>query len=120
MKKVKLDPVRTINNKCFRIPSEDGKGLVDSDNLVELLKLLVFNLPPDKLTMKDSISAHRFIQQCDASENGYLALEEAEHDWVKDIVEKNAPRIYGINACMIKDGLDNFDRLHEPNKKSEE
>ncbi len=127
MKRVKLETITTIEGKPFRIPEtdSDGQAILENDkpkmkeaSLVDLLRLFIFNLPPAQLTMQDSIEAHRLFDQIKKATDGFLPIEEAEHDWLKKKLEDVGPKIFGISACMIKNALDNFERLHEPKNKA--
>ena len=126
MKKVKNETVKSIQGKPFRIPETDGDGqavMVEDKpkmkdaKMVDLLRVLVFNLPLGKITMEDSIHAHRLFEQMDKASEGFIPIEDAEHDWLKKSTENFGPQIFGINACMVKEALDDFERLHEPKSK---
>lgn len=131
--------VETIFGKPFRINDykhlskeiayrcehcgKDSKVLepkfIEEAGMIDLLTFLVMfgfgrEKPP---TMKDSIEAGRFMEQVRQTKNSVLELEEAEHDWVKEKVEELGPVMYGINASVIRDFLDNFERLHEKKEK---
>ncbi len=126
MKQVKQTLIQTIEGKQLQMPDMDemGKPVIQEDgpkmkdaNLKDLLRLLIFTMPADKITMEDSIHAHRFFNQVSAATNGTLPIEDAEHDWIKKKVAEYGPRIFGINAVMVQEALDDFDRLHDPKKK---
>jgi hypothetical protein len=125
MKKIPVaEKPKTIFGKPFRIvdfdanpkPDEEQK-FIEEASAVELLTLMVYGIPRDKLTMKDSIEAGRFMEQLRASVDGMLILEEAEHDWIKKMVDTFGTSVYGVNASVLADILDSFERLHE--KKEE-
>ena len=123
MKKVKNALIKNVEGKSFRIPETDkdgeqifetsGKAKLKDARLVDLLKIIVFNLPADKITMQDSIDAKRFFDQIQESSGDILGLEEHTHDWITKKVEDFGPRYFGVNAVMIKTALDDFERLHE-------
>ena len=128
MKKVKNEKATTIEGKPLRIPETnsegdaiiiDGKPKMRQANLKDLIRLLIFNLPLGKFTMEDSIIAHRVFQQIDhvSATDGYLPIEDNEHKWLLKVVNDFGPSIFGVNAVMVKDALDNFERLHEPKIK---
>lgn len=117
MKRVKLEPVKTIKGKPFRIPQMDAEDedapLKETTKLVDLLELLIFGIPRPKLTMKDSIEGGRLYEQLQGAKDGILALEDEEHKWAEKMVEEHAPQLFGVNATQIKDALDNFERKYE-------
>lgn len=117
MKKVMLEPVRTIMGKPFRIPRIDSDSeepeIITTTKLVDLLKLIIFSIPRQKLTMQDSIHGTNLYNQLLEAKDGVVNIEEAEHDWIKKKVEEFAPQFFGVNAVRIKDALDNFERKHE-------
>lgn len=120
-----VDKPLTIFGKPFRImdynePStQDGQPqFIEEATMLDLLTLMVYGIPRDKLTMKDSIEAGRFINQVREAKDGVLALEEAEHDWIVKMVNDHGTSVFGVNASVIHDFLDSFERLHE--KKAEE
>ena len=126
MKKFKNDTIKTIQGKPFRIPDTnsddepiivDGKPKMKDARLSELLRLLVFNLPLQQLTMKDSIEAQRLFEQMSKSTDGHFSIEDAEHKWIKGKVEDIGPQILGVSAVMVQEALDSFERLHEPKEK---
>lgn len=123
MKNIILEDMKTIKGEPFQVPdpnSEEPK-LKDTTDLVELLELLVFNLPRAKLTMKDSIEAGRIYQQFqEGRENGILKLEDEEHKWMREKVNEFGPLMYGINAAILYEALDHFERKHEPKDKKTE
>ena len=121
MKKVRLSVVHTIEGKSFHIPEtdgdgqavlEDGKPKMREASIKDLIRIMVFNLPPDKISMADSISAHRVMEQMAHASDGVLSLEEAEHDWLKKRTDDFGPRVFGVNAVMVKLALDDFERAH--------
>lgn len=117
MKRIPLDKIKTIVGKPFGIPGTDGKT-EDCTDLRKLLQLLVFNLPRQDLTMKDSLEAQRLIRQIDASDGKVLEIEEAEHDWIVEKVKDFGPLVFGVNAVVLKDALDNFERIKKPKDKA--
>lgn len=121
MKNIILEEMKTIKGEPFQVPdpnSEEPK-LKDTTDLVELLELLVFNLPRAKLTMKDSIEAGRVYQQFqETRENGILKLEDEGHRWMREKVNEFGPLMYGINAAILYEALDHFERKHEPKDKA--
>ena len=116
MKRINLKTVLSITGKPMLAPKE-GEEEPTEANIADLLKILVFSLPPAKLTMQDSIEAHRLMKQIDAATDSILELEEGTHDWAKKKVEEFAPQIYRVNAVMLRDALDDFERAHEKAEK---
>ena len=120
--------VETIFGKPFRIidynhtpeSADEEPKFIDKATMVDLLTLMVYGIPRDKLTTKDSIEAGRFVTQLRQSKDGVLALEEAEHDWIKDVVDKHGTSVFGVNTTVIIDLLDSFERLHEKKEKQQE
>lgn len=132
MKRIKLESVKTITGKEFRIPDindepADGevpKTFMTSD-LVELLKVIVFSIPRQKITMQDSIHGSNLYRQLQQVEDEVLAIEDGEYTWLKKTVDDYASMIYGVSAANIKEALENLiDREGElkpkPKSKTDE
>lgn len=117
MKKVMLTKLKTVSGEPFQVPTADGEKLEKCDDLRKLLQLLIFNLPRQSMTMEDSIRGSNLVRQMDGCKGNTLEIEEAEHDWIKKKVTEVAPMVFGINAVVVRDALDNFERLHEPKEK---
>ena len=119
MKRIPKTKLVTITGEPFKIPSEKEEGKIeDCTDLGNLLRLLVFNIPRQNLTMEDSIRGSNLVQQIKESEGKQvLEIEEAEHDWIKKKVDAVAPMIFAINAVVIKRALDEFERAHQPKGK---
>lgn len=117
--------VETIFGKPFRIidynytpkSADEEPKFIEKASMADLLTLMIYGIPRDKLTTKDSIEAGRFMGQIRGIEDGVLKLEEAEHDWIKEIVDKHGTTVFGVNTAIIMDFLDNFERLHEKKGK---
>lgn len=109
MKRFNLTPLSTVIGKPMQY-REDDKGELKQATLADMLRILVLNIPGQRLTMKDCIEATRVLKQLDGCKDGLLEIEEAEHDWLKTIVEATAPGIFNINAIVIKEALDDFER----------
>lgn len=124
MKRVKLEAVKTIMGKKFRVPKldedSDEPQTVETTDLVKILEVVIFGIPRQKLTMQDSIHGARLYEQLKGATDGVVAIEDAEHDWIKKKVEEFAPQFFGVNAVQIKDALENFERIHEKKGKAEE
>ena len=116
MKNINLTTVLSITGKPMKVPKEGEEEPTDA-NLADLLKILLFSFPPARITMQDSIEAHRLIKQMADAKDGTLSMEEGTHDWIKKKVDEFAPQIYGVNAVMLKEALDDFER---PNPKQKE
>ena len=128
MKKLQLvKKPKTIFGKPFKImdydepADKDGEPkFIEEATMIDLLTLMVYGIPRDKLTMKDSIEAGRFISQIRESKNGVLALEDEEHKWIKKTVDDHGTSVFGVNAAIIGDFLETFERLHEKKEKEVE
>jgi hypothetical protein len=112
---------QTLLGKPFRIPDieaavKEGEPppILENPDIKQLLALLVFNIPMDRLTMQDSVEAALFVQQLRSGPDGSFSLEEAEYNWIKGIVETHASHIFGVNAVVLK----NFLKQGEQEKKS--
>lgn len=138
MKRVRLDKVPlTISGRGFRITNIESPTipesyrcnqcgneivvqkpeLIEDADLIQLLKLLSLGIPGPKCTMQDSVNAFDFIQQINASEDGYLCVTDGIHTWLKKIVNEYGPQVYGVNVVAIRDALDNFERAQEKSAK---
>lgn len=114
MKRFQLQTLSNLRRKPMKILDDDGNP--KEANLADMLQSFVFNLPPQRLTMQDSIEARRLLESIESSESGILALEEGTHDWLKKTVEVYAPMVFGVNAIVIKEALDEFERPHKEGK----
>lgn len=128
MKRIHIEEVKTIEGHPFKVPPEQEQEIKpgekpkmeETTDLLRLLKLLVFNIPRPKVTMKDSINAaDLFAAMRKAEENGAqkLELNEGTHDWLKKVIDDYGTAIYGLNAVALKDALDNFDRAYPKSEK---
>ena len=117
-KHFKLKPLLNIANKPLKVLDEDGQP--KDATLSDMLKSFVFNLPPPRLTMKDSIEARRLIESIDKSPDGELEMEEGTHDWLKPAVETYGPAVFGVNAIVIKDAVDDFEKVHQAKSAEKE
>ena len=111
MKHFQLTTLNNIANKPLKILDDDGKP--KDATLSDMLKSFIFNLPPPRLTMQDSIEARRLMEAIEKSDDGKLSIEEGTHDWLKKSIELYGPNVFGVNAIVIKDALDNFDKAHQ-------
>ena len=111
MKRFKVEQLHNIEGKpMFKGTEAQGEPLL----LGEALRILTFSIPPQALTMKDCVEGQRLIGQIAACTDGVLSIEEAEHDWIKGIVETHGPRLFGMNAVVIKEALEDFERANPP------
>jgi len=110
MKKIKLVVVKTVDGKAFT--TQDGDKTREA-TIVDLIKGLIFALPRETLTMEDSIRARNLLTQLTKTLDDIVPIEEAEHDWIKTKVSEFGPRTFGVNAVMVRDALDNFERAKE-------
>lgn len=138
MKRIPLDNVpQTLFGRPFRIqdleqepPAEvyrcDKCGgeitvekpvMIEKANLIELLKMLILNIPRQSCTMQDSINAYDFMQQAGESEDGMLKVTDGIHDWLKKTCEKYGMQIYSVNAQAVMAALDGFEKPHQPADK---
>ncbi len=112
MKEFRNLEVNTISGKPFMVPDESNPAqATPCTDVVKMLSMLIYSLPRQQLTMKDAIEAQRVTRQFDAVKDGVLRLEEAEHDWIKEKVDKVAPQVFGVNAVVLADFLDSFERV---------
>lgn len=126
MKHVKLErTLSTIEGKPMQIPDinadpKPGEAPpMTAADPINCLKLIVYNLPRQSLTMKDSIEAGRFIEQCRGANNGTVGFEDGTYDWLVKQVDDHAPQMFGINATVIRGVLDNLvDREGNPKLRS--
>jgi len=80
----------------------------------DLIKTLVLALPPGKLTMNDSIQAHKVIEVVEGALDA-IELEDEQHSWLMKIVDEYAPNIYTVHAIKVKEALEK-----KPDKKTKE
>lgn len=116
MKHFQLKVLNNIRGKALKMLDEDGKP--KSANLSDMLESFVFALPPQRLTMQDSIEARRLLESIASSEPGTLSIEEGTHDWLKKMVEAFAPVVFGVNAIVIKEAVDDFKRAKTEEAKA--
>ena len=79
---------------------------IEEATIGDLLELLVVNIPMQKCTMADAANAFDFIQTKRAAVNGLMDLSKTLEEWLKKLVEENAPKVFGVNAIIIKSLLD--------------
>ena len=103
MKYIKLEPVTSIIDEPFRLTPEK-----DSTDLIELVKLLLWNIPQTKITMKDAEMVLRFHIKSREMTNGVLSLEDEEYGWLMPLVDELAPKVFMAHAIMIKRSLENL------------
>ena len=103
---------------CNKDNKQVEPKFIEEATIIDLFTFLVqFGWSREKPpTMKDSIEAGRFMAQVRAIKGAALELEEAEHDWIVEKVNELGPAVYGVNASILKDFLDSFERLHEKEK----
>ena len=110
MKRIKLEKVTTIAGGPFKTPDSEEA------TLIRLLRLLIFNIPPQVIKMEDSVYAMRFYEatmKFKDKNTGVLEMEDKDHEWLMGIVEKYGPIVFNVNACKVKMAL-------EPMKEKED
>jgi len=95
-----------IQNEVFSI---EGKPIKDRDEHTVDLKTMVRNflymLPVEKLLMKDSINAKKVVEAFDQGLDK-ISLEDEQYEWLHKMIEDYGPRVFGVNAIMIKEALE--------------
>jgi len=138
MKRIPLEPTpKTLLGKPFRIPDTEQEpapevhkckrcgadvevvkpAMIEKATLIDLLKVLILNIPRQACTMQDSINAFDFMQQAAEAEDGVLKVTDGTHKWLEETCKKYGMEIYGINTQALMSALDSFERLHEPAKE---
>ena len=109
-KHFKLQPIQSIEGKPIQVFDEDSKQPRDG-NLIDLLKLFIRAFPRDRMTMDNVTHGSRLMNQLMAV-NDELVIEEAEHDWVKKLLNEDniGPKIFGFNLVNVLEALDQFER----------
>ena len=138
MKKIKLEPILDPEGNKLVIPDRDIRGnlkfrgvacpacsrpteveLVDTDSLLDLLtELVLYRIPIDQYTRKDSHNASEVLTQihkCRHNSSPTLDLSDEIHKWLRTLLDddKIGARTFRHNLPIIEEALDNFERLHE-------
>lgn len=96
--------IQGIHGKLINGP--DGKPI----DTKEAMRLLILNLPNPKLSMNDSIQAHKIYPIIEQSV-GEIKLEDEHYKWLMSMVDQYAPIIFGVHAIMIKEA---FEKKKDP------
>ncbi len=113
MKEVKDLEVLTIDGKTpLRLPPDgwtpsfpgDPPPPPEAATVARLLKVLIYNSKIE--TMGDAEHGRRVLQALDARKDGAVALEDADYEWLSQLLILQGPRLFGINAITIKEALE--------------
>ena len=127
-KRIELKPILSINKQPIKVAELDSEGnsLMTDDKrvktkdatMVDILNLLIVTFPRDRMTMENITHGTRLKGQLLEATNGCLVLEEAEHDWVKKMLNDEAVgcKLFGFELLNILQALDDFER---PSNKEE-
>ena len=138
MKKIKLEPVKTLTGSPFAFPQFDeeekpkvkqnDKGVDELDlmhttGLLDILEYFILRgIPNDKYTKKDAIhvgNVYRFIQIARKDKTSILEIGEDDHDWLKAKLNDEAIgiRMFTKNSAIITDAVENIEKPHQPKEK---
>lgn len=93
------------------LKSIDGRKLAlnqDSDaaaSIKDVLRILIYALPAKDLVMRDSVLAQKCIKAIDESLD-VMEFEDEQHEWLMKKVEDFGPKIFGVQAVIIKEALE--------------
>lgn len=71
----------------------------------DLIRIVIFNLPMQSLTMEDATHGRRVIEAIADAPNGKIELEDADYSWLCRIVDDAAPKVLGISAALLKEAI---------------
>ena len=106
-KRIKNQPLETVNGVPFKLPSGEPVRLSD------MLDILILNIPPvssnakiPSCTMQDSLNAGEYFSQKKNFEPDTIIISYTINDWLKKLVENYATLLWGVNAVQIKKALE--------------
>jgi hypothetical protein len=102
MKKIEMVTMMTAAGKPFTMTEQDG--IQHNASLADVISHFCHQLPMQQMTMLDATHGTRVVQ-ASLQANGVLELEDADYSWLVSKVDEYAPRIYGINAVMLREAL---------------
>lgn len=129
-KKFKLGSIIGMEGKALKTAVLDNEGQMVEDakgraklkdaTLADVCNELIRYFPKEALIMENITHGVRLKSQILACKDGTLVIEEAEHDWLKKMLNDEAvgPKIFGFNLIAIKEEVDRFERLHQPKVKA--
>ena len=86
-------------NEALKV-SLDNKEPADAKP-ADLVMFLLFNLTPTTLTLEDVRKGGRIFDAIEQSEGDAFGIEDTLYDWLKEKVEEQAPRLFGMNARRL-------------------
>lgn len=111
--------MKKIANVTVKSPfSESDEG----QPIARLLRDMIPRFPAmnprgeQMVTMDDSIKGLVVYQKCVAAD-GYIELEDAEHEWLEKAVDRFAPLLMGMNAAIIKNACKPVQEIMPEKKK---
>jgi hypothetical protein len=114
MKTFKLKPIKNAYRQIMLVDEGEDKthNLTMAEMLINMVRLIESS---GKMTSLDANRGRRLIGQCLDATKTTLSIEEAEHDWAKEqVVSEWVTNNLGTNADVIKELLDDFERIKEP------
>ncbi len=85
-----------------KIKNESGEGAKVALTLLGLVTQV--QIYKQDYSMDDAMYAFRVVKACNDA-GTKLKLEDADFDWAIDVVEKFAPKLYGVGAYSLKVAL---------------
>jgi len=112
--------MKKIANAVVKSPfSETDEG----QPIARLLRDMIPRFPAmtpqgqQMVTMDDSIKGLVVYQKCVAAD-GFIELEDAEHEWLEKAVDRFAPLLMGMNAAVLKNAIKTVQELPVGEKKA--
>lgn len=95
MRKIKLEKWKALNH--------EGKEYDES--IITIISVLINNKKPEE--MPRGLDKFRLFSRLatafdKSKESGELVLEETDYKFLKDMIEKDVPSIWGFNANILK------------------
>jgi len=86
----------------------DGNIVRRDAYLDEMIRIFIFRLPMQGLTMRDAKLGQRIIEAVSSQKNGRyeeLEFEDEDYGWLTGKFEELGPQVFGISAIKIKEAL---------------
>lgn len=109
MKRIIVQPITNIEGKRMKFIEQDSKNERDM-LLTDAVRTLVFNMPPQRLTMADSINGKRIVEAISRRNGHALELDDDLYKWLKEAVSNYSPLIFGVNACQVQDAVEELEK----------
>lgn len=123
--KITIKPVKGLDGEVIRVPKreagdvvkdEDGNPVMRDGTTVDIIDLLIFNIPGQVFTRQDAIHAQRLYDQAHDAMDGIMEVKETEFKWLmKKLADDNVgPKIFRANLIPVEEALKEDKPTAEP------